>query len=143
MFDINFQYSFVAHRDTSGRYRPTNVGFGISYTLPVVTAVLAAHPGDLILLESPEAHLHPRGQVKLAELLCRAAAAGIQVVVESHSDHIMNGIRVAVHGTLLSPKDTRFLYFRWNPESAAGSTTVREIQVDADGRINDWPEGSE
>lgn len=95
---VQMSYSFVAVRDTSARYRPTNVGFGVSYTLPVITALLCAKPGDLLLLESPEAHLHPRGQAKLGELLSRAAASGVQIIVESHSDHVMNGIRVAAPG---------------------------------------------
>jgi predicted ATPase len=138
---VRLAYSFVARRDTSSQYRPTNVGFGVSYTLPIVTAVLSARPGDLLLLESPEAHLHPHGQAKLGELLSRAAAAGVQLVIESHSDHIMNGVRVAVHQDVLAAERVRFLHFRWNPDDQTGATEVREIRMDTDGRINDWPEG--
>ena len=77
----------------------------------------------------------------LGELLCRAVSAGVQIVVESHSDHIMNGIRVAVHQNTLKPDAVSFLYFRWNPEDQTGATEVRRIQVDPDGRIDAWPEG--
>jgi predicted ATPase len=138
---VRLSYSFIARSETSGKYRPTNVGFGVSYTLPVITAVLAARAGDLLLLESPEAHLHPRGQAMLGELLSRAASAGVQIVVESHSDHIMNGIRIAIHQNTLKPDAVSFLYFRWNPENQTGATEVRRIQVDPDGRIDAWPEG--
>lgn len=138
---VKLSYSFVARRDTSSRYRPTNVGFGVSYTLPVVTALLSAEPGDLILLESPEAHLHPRGQSKLAELLSFAASGGVQIIVESHSDHIMNGVRVAVHRSKLLAEQVRFFYFRWNPEDKTGATQVSEIRMDSEGRIDSWPDG--
>ncbi len=63
------------------RHRATNVGFGLSYVLPVVLALLAPR-GSLCLIENPEAHLHPRGQTRLAELAVRAARAGVQVFAE-------------------------------------------------------------
>lgn len=138
---VKLSYSFVARRDRSSQYRPTNVGFGVSYTLPVVTAILSAQPDDLLLLESPEAHVHPHGQARLGELLSRAAAAGVQAIVETHSDHIMNGIRVAVHQNLLTPQQVRVHYFRWNPEDTTGATVVQQIQMDANGRIEEWPIG--
>lgn len=81
---------------TSEQRRPTNVGFGLTYVLPVVIACLTAQPGALLLLENPEAHVHPQGQSAVARLTCAAAAAGTQVIVETHSDHILNGVRLAV-----------------------------------------------
>ena len=72
----------------SRRFRATNVGFGLSYTLPVIIALLS-ESGTLCLIENPEAHLHPRGQTKLAELAVRASLADVQVIVETHSDHFM------------------------------------------------------
>jgi predicted ATPase len=80
----------------SNLYRATNVGFGITYTLPIIVAILASEPDTLILLENPEAHLHPKGQSKMGELLAMAASCGVQVVIETHSDHVLNGIRRAV-----------------------------------------------
>jgi predicted ATPase len=128
-------------RELSNPYRATNVGFGISYTLPVVVAVLAAKPGDLILLEAPEAHLHPRGQSKLGQLLARAASGGVQVIVETHSDHVMNGVRVAVHEGSVSPETAAFLYFQWDPDAEEGTPAVRRVLIDEDGRVEEWPEG--
>lgn len=75
--------------------RAENVGFGISYTLPVIAALLSAPQGALIILENPEAHLHPAGQAELARLMAKVAEKGVQVVVETHSDHIINGIQLS------------------------------------------------
>lgn len=138
---VSLRYKFEARRGISNSFRATNVGFGISYTLPVVVAVLASRPGDVILLEAPEAHLHPRGQSKLGQLLARAASGGVQVIAETHSDHVMNGVRVAVHEGLISPDEASFLYFRWDPKAEDGTPTVRTVLMDRHGRVEDWPEG--
>lgn len=74
--------------------RANNVGFGVSYSLPIVVALLSAEPGALILVENPEAHLHPEGIAELTRLMCLAAERGVQVVVETHSDHVVNGVLV-------------------------------------------------
>ena len=121
---------------TTKRFRATNVGFGLSYALPVLTALLAP-PGSLCLVENPEAHLHPRGQTRLAELTVRAALAGVQVIVETHSDHFIDGIRIAVRDGLIEPDDTAFHYF----DRQAGKTVVSSPKVDADGRLSSWPPG--
>jgi predicted ATPase len=94
---VNLQYAFEHPGGVSNAFRAGNVGFGITYTLPIVLALLSARPGSLIILENPEAHLHPRGQSQMAKLISLAAANGVQVIVETHSDHILNGVRVAVH----------------------------------------------
>ena len=118
------------------RYRATNVGFGLSYALPVVLAMLS-EPGTLCLIENPEAHLHPRGQTRLAELAARAAAAGVQTFVETHSDHFLDGVRLAIHAGLIAPADTAIHYF----ERDGGRAVVSSPTVDADGRLSRWPTG--
>lgn len=118
------------------RYRATNVGFGLSYTLPVLLALLA-DAGTLCLIENPEAHLHPRGQTKLAELAVRASVAGVQVLVETHSDHFMDGVRIAVRDGIISPEGVAFHYF----ERDSGQTFVSSPQIDTDGRLSTWPTG--
>ncbi|MFN7921651.1 MAG: DUF3696 domain-containing protein [Bryobacteraceae bacterium] len=138
---VKLGYSFEGQRDVSNPYRPTNVGFGVSYTLPIVVSILAARPGDLILLEGPEAHLHPRGQVKLAELMCRAARGGVQLIVETHSDHVMNGVRVAVYKDLAKPSDVCFYFFERGPDWLSEGVRARRLEVDRNGRVADWPEG--
>ena len=120
----------------SNRYLATNVGFGLSYVLPVLIALLA--PEDtLCLIENPEAHLHPQGQLMLAELAVRASVSGVQVIIETHSDHFMNGVRIAVREGLIKPQQVIFHYF----ERKDGKTIVSSPQIDADGRLSSWPAG--
>ena len=131
------RFSFDRPGDSRTRlYRAPNVGFGLSYVLPVVLALLA-EPGTLCLIENPESHLHPRGQTKLGELAARAAKAGVQVFVETHSDHFMDGVRIAVRDGLIAPEDVAFHYF----ERQGGKAIVSSPQVDADGRLSEWPAG--
>jgi predicted ATPase len=125
----------------SNLYRATNVGFGISYTLPIIVAVLASPPGTLILIENPEAHLHPKGQAKMGELLALAASCGVQVVIETHSDHVLNGIRLAVHGSKLDPKDVQLHYFERKEKEGQAVTEVVSPRIDRNGRIDQWPDG--
>lgn len=66
-----------------------NTGFGITYVLPILVALLSAKKDSLILIENPEAHIHPKGQAILMELMAKAVDAGVQVVIETHSDHIV------------------------------------------------------
>jgi predicted ATPase len=138
---ISLQYLFEMGKEVSNPYRATNVGFGISYTLPIIVAVLASEPGTLILIENPEAHLHPKGQSKMGELLGLAASCGVQVVIETHSDHVLNGIRRTVHGGRLDPKDVQLHYFQRKEKEGQAFTEVVSPRIDADGRIDKWPEG--
>lgn len=125
----------------SNPYRTTNVGFGISYTLPIIVAVLASSPGTLIIIENPEAHIHPKGQVKMGELLSLAASCGIQVVIETHSDHVLNGIRLAVHGGKIKPDDVQLHYFQRQEKQGQAVTEVVSPHIDRNGRIDKWPDG--
>lgn len=131
-------FSFLRESDIpSRRYRATNVGFGLSYVLPVLVALLTAKPGGMVIVENPEAHLHPRGQTRLAELAVRTATAGVQVIVETHSDHFMDGVRICVRDGLATPTDVSFGYFM-----RAGSETVLTVPtIDACGRLSSWPDG--
>ena len=117
-------------------YRATNVGFGLSYVLPLLVAMFLP-AGALCLIENPEAHLHPRGQTKLAELAVRATMAGVQIIVETHSDHFMDGVRIAVRDGLIPPEDAAFHYF----ERKDGATVVSSPKIDRNGRLSSWPAG--
>lgn len=135
------QVSFRSGRVTSRKLRPTAVGFGVSYTLPVLLTLLGASDGDLVLLENPEAHLHPRGQMAMGELMAAAASAGIQVLVETHSDHVLNGVRLAVKRGTVRPDDVRLHYFSRADDGARIVHRVTSPTIDTDGRIDTWPEG--
>jgi len=137
---VQLQYSFVSGRDVSSFYRPTNVGFGITFVLPLLVAALASEPGALLLLENPEAHLHPRGQVAMGGFLALAAAAGAQIVIETHSDHILNGVRLAVHRGDLSPESVKIHFFSRSQEADRARHLVTSPILDRNGRLDTWPE---
>ncbi|MEV5928980.1 AAA family ATPase [Streptomyces sp. GESEQ-13] len=134
---VRLGYHFGSGFSESNQYRPTNVGFGLTYVLPVVVACLSARPGTLILLENPEAHLHPQGQTWMAYLACAAAASGAQVVMETHSDHVLNGLRLQVKNGRLAAGETAVHYFRRKGQS----TEVISPVIGPDGTLSEWPEG--
>lgn len=134
------KYEYIEGREKTNSYKSVNVGFGITYVLPVVVALISAKPGDIILLENPEAHIHPKGQRMLGELLAAAGAGGVQVIVETHSDHVINGIRVAVKKGKLDPKNTGFFYFYKDANDSYKHKVICPV-LDENGRLNEWPEG--
>ena len=137
---VNLGISFSSAGSVStNEYRSVNVGFGITYTLPVVVSLLSSAPGDLVFIENPEAHLHPRAQSKLGELIARAASSGVQVIFETHSDHVLNGIRIAIKTGLLKSEQAAVLFFSKGEESK--STSVTTLNIDQNGRIDNWPSG--
>jgi predicted ATPase len=138
---INPTVSFASGRLLTDEFRSTNAGFGVMYVLPVVTALLASRSPALVLIENPEAHLHPQGQMKIAELICRAVADGVQVLVETHSDHILHGVRVAVHEGLIAPEMAKFHFFERVIADGQIQARITSPQLDGDGRLNSWPEG--
>lgn len=136
---IYFRYGGSAGLDSSNDYRPTNVGFGLSYVLPLILACLAAQVGDTLIFENPEAHLHPRGQTIMGQLISRAASDGVQIILETHSDHLLNGVRLAVKGAVIEAAAVR-LHFCQKRTDGKGSEIVSP-NVDDGGRISDWPTG--
>ncbi|MDX3230162.1 AAA family ATPase [Streptomyces sp. ME19-01-6] len=134
---VRLSYGFGDGLTTSRRRRPTNVGFGLTYVLPIVVACLTARPGSLVLLENPEAHLHPQGQTRMARLAAASAAQGAQLIVESHSDHVLNGVRLAVKQGLLAPHQAVLHYFRGD----GTGVDVISPRIDRDGLLDQWPEG--
>lgn len=136
---LQFRYMGRAREAGSDSYRPTNVGFGLTYNLPILVACLAAPAGALLLLENPEAHLHPRGQAALGELISRCANDGVQVIVETHSDHLLNGIRLAVKRKLINKADVILHFFQRSIET--GEAFVQTPTIFDNGRLSNWPEG--
>ncbi|MEA5518542.1 AAA family ATPase [Limnoraphis robusta] len=134
---VSLQYSY----GIGNPYRATNVGFGVTYTLPILVAILTSKPGTLIVIENPEAHLHPKGQAKIGELFALAASCGVQVIIETHSDHVLNGIRLAVHDGKLSENDVQLHYFQRIEKEGQAMSEVVSPRIDRNGRIDRWPEG--
>jgi len=119
-------------------YRPVHTGFGVTQTLPIVVAALSASRGDILLIENPEVHLHPRGQALMGQFLAEAANAGVQVIVETHSDHVLNGVRRAVKSGGISAEKVAIHFFRPRIE---GEAQVISPLIDEFGRIDSWPDG--
>ena len=124
--------------DTGEWRRPANVGYGLTYAFPILVALLAARRGDILVIDSPEAHLHPQAQSRMGRMLATFAAAGIQLLVETHSDHVLNGARLAVRDRLIESGDLSLLFFAGASAEGHGVTTPR---IDGEGRIDEWPEG--
>ena len=123
----------------TNRYKPENVGFGISYALHVITALLASRPGELIIIENPESHIHPKGQAELGKLIANVAMNDVQIIIETHSDHIINGIRVAIkNNPTLSDKSILF-YFDKEVTESEQFTIIKNIQIDSSGELSEYP----
>lgn len=123
-------------------HRPIHTGFGLTQVLPIVVAALSAAKEDLLLIENPEVHLHPSGQAAMGEFLAEVAAAGVQVILETHSDHVLNGIRRAVKRGALPPEDAALHFFRLRQEDESdGAAQVQSLVLDRDGNLDTWPEG--
>jgi len=136
---VNLTYQYTYKDTTTRDYTPLNVGFGITYVLPIIVSILKAQKGDLLIIENPESHLHPAGQSKVAELCAIASANGVQIIVETHSDHFLNGIRVATKKALLTPNQSKVYYFRKEKDEL--ETQIDKINIDKEGGIDRYPKG--
>lgn len=124
--------------DATDFHRPVHVGFGLTQILPIVIAALSASKEDILLIENPEVHLHPAGQALVGQFLVDVARAGVQVVVETHSDHVLSGIRRSVKAGRLAAEQVAIHFFR------PRSTEVAQVlspTLDSSGNIDTWPEG--
>tara|TARA_R110000787_G_scaffold272069_2_gene379456 strand:+ start:10401 stop:11480 length:1080 start_codon:yes stop_codon:yes gene_type:complete len=116
--------------------KPTNMGFGVTYSLPVVLAGLTATDGGILIIENPEAHLHPAGQSHMGVFLATIAAAGVHVIVETHSDHVLNGIRRAIGEKNCLTSEDAIVHF-FDGESPNPST----LHFTESGSMSAWPAG--
>ena len=114
----------------------TDVGFGVSQVLPVVTLLHYVPEGATVLLEQPEIHLHPLAQTELADVIIHAAThRGVQVIVESHSEHLLLRLQRRVADERVAAEDVR-LYFC---DVSGGASTIEALDLDAFGNIRNWP----
>lgn len=142
--DINqasLHYQFASSTQMTSQFRPENTGFGLTYVLPVVTAVLSASPGDLLLIENPESHLHPAGQALIARLISIACQSGVQIIVETHSDHFLNGVRTSVKSHVIESESVSIYFLTHDSESPEHVTDYEAIKIEPTGHIDHWPVG--
>lgn len=118
----------------------TSVGVGVSQILPVILLCLLAEPGSLVVLEQPELHLHPKLQHDLADFLLACARSGRQLVIETHSEHLVNRLRYRIAKD--DSSETHDLIGLVFAENEAGVTSYREPEINAYGGLgDDWPAG--
>lgn len=143
----NIIYGFEGEDDQTKPIRglrAENIGFGISYTLPVIVALLSAKEGALIILENPEAHLHPDGQAEMARLITKVVKNGVQVILETHSDHIVNGVQIACKKHAKNPnqgldKSLVSMYYLHGKEKHASN--IENIIIKENGQLEYQPKG--
>jgi predicted ATPase len=138
-FKLNYNYTRGEQRTPTDYFKATNIGFGISYALPIIVAALHMPKDSIILIENPESHIHPDGQAQLMELICKAAATGVQFIIETHSDHIVNGLLVAVKKGIIKPEQSSVYFF--GKDTASHATQAVELPVLPGGKIRRPPEG--
>jgi predicted ATPase len=114
-----------------------DVGVGVSQSLPVLVALVVAEPGQVVYLEQPEIHLHPRAQRRLAHVLADAANRGVVVVAETHSSLLLREVQTLVAtGKLATDK----VKLHWFQRQEDGRTVVTPADLDENGAFGDWPE---
>ena len=114
----------------------TEVGFGVSQVLPVLTLLYYVDEGSTVILEQPEIHLHPLAQAGLADVIVAAARwRNVQVIVESHSEHFLLRLQRRVAEGLVNANDIK-LYFC---EAERGSPRLVPLKLDLLGSIENWP----
>jgi predicted ATPase len=121
--------------------RPANIGYGLTYAFPILVAGLVAKRGQLLVIDSPEAHLHPMGQSLIGRFLAMLANSGVQVIVETHSDHLVNGVRLAVNRGELAAKDAVIHFFNFRPRSPSDPAQLVSPTIDPSGNLSEWPPG--
>lgn len=120
---------------------PYNFGFGISYVLPIIITGLIAKEGCVFLVENPEAHLHPKGQSHIGYFLAMMAFSGVQIIVETHSEHVLNGIRIAALKNGMKPEDISINFFSIKKNDDNTIHKVEQIKLNERMDLESWPEG--
>ncbi|MBA6098373.1 DUF3696 domain-containing protein [Pseudomonas juntendi] len=131
----------LRNHNTDTWRRPANIGYGYTYAFPIILAGLLAKKGQILIIDSPEAHLHPMAQSKIGKFLATVAATGVQVIVETHSDHLLNGVRLAVRGQFIAPESVGVHFFNARPRSTNDPAHVVALNVDGQGNLSEWPKG--
>ena len=135
---LKYQFNTNTNSGRTDEFNAINVGFGLTYALPVLVSILSAPKDAIIFIENPEAHLHPQGQAKIAELICLAAQAGVQLVIETHSDHIFNGVRKLINKKIIKKENIKVHYFDLGDKNISVNT---EITFTDNGRILNYTKG--
>lgn len=115
-----------------------DMGYGVSQVLPLITELLRPKAQDMFLLQQPEVHLHPSSQAALGTLFCQIASQKRQLIVETHSDYLLDRVRMDIRDkeTSLRPEDVSILFFE---RQNALDVKIHSIQLDKEGNIEGAP----
>lgn len=131
-------YPRLDSQDGTPGFRPSNVGFGYSYVLPVLLAAQTCAKDGIMIVENPEAHLHPGAQSRLMDYLIKEAKRrGLQLFVETHSDHVINALRIAVRNATIAPSEAALLFV---DRDSHREPCISQIKIDAHGALSDYPD---
>jgi AAA15 family ATPase/GTPase len=135
--DTQIELKVSRNFDSDDMVNIVDVGSGVSQILPVLVALVAAEPDQLVYLEEPEIHLHPRAQANLGDIIVDAANRGVRVVLETHSDLLLRRIQSLVAEDKISP-DKAILH--WFSRDQNGFTQIATAEMDSTGAFGDFPE---
>lgn len=143
--DINQSKLSFSSRGNVNEVSPFSVGFGLTHCLPIIVNILTAKRGDILIIENPELNLHPDGQIEIGKLMAKAASLGVQVIIETHSDHIVNAARLCLKDSVISNDDLEIKYLEIKKTDTLGfvtySTKATTVEVDGDGKLREPPSG--
>ena len=115
-----------------------DVGYGVSQAIPIIVDCVSTDPGTTLLIQQPEVHLHPRAQAAMGSFFGQLAASGRnRLVVETHSDYLIDRVRMDARDEQIKASDVMVLYF----EQVKGGVKIHPIEIDVSGNLSGVPAG--
>ncbi|WP_341228320.1 DUF3696 domain-containing protein [uncultured Arcticibacterium sp.] len=115
---------------------PNNIGFGISYSLPIIVSALIAEPGCILIIENPEAHLHPLGQSRIGQFIAKMSNSGVQIIIETHSEHVINGVRLATKNGFKDKSKVTLNFLKSDKK-----LEIIPLDINENAELSEWPVG--
>lgn len=126
-------------QDQNG-FKPLNVGYGYSFVLPIIYQIITAPSNTLLIIENPEAHLYPGAQSRLIEVMVKyAKEKNLQFIIETHSDHVINGLRISVKKKRINRQDVAILFFDRISDDEH-QPRIEPIKIDQNGTLSNEPD---